>query len=213
MKKFIKNLIIFLVIILFAVTAYYLYDNLRERTRAEKLAEIIHLEDSRVLNDKLTKYLDSPDLDLRSRAVLAVGRIADRRSPSILLNLLADTAIDVAVTAAFAMGLTGDKESRYPAQLSGGEQQRVAIARALVKQPRLILADEPTGNLDSARSTEIYELLEQIARSYHTAVLVVTHDNTIAESHGRDHIHILDGRLVSEEEVPGDHEGAVEHDG
>jgi len=115
MKKFIKNLITFLVIILFVITAYYLYDNFRERTQVEKMAEIIHLEDGRVLSKKLNKYLDSPDIELRARAALAVGRIADRQSPTILYNLLSDSAIDIAVTAAFAIGLTGDKE--YAARL------------------------------------------------------------------------------------------------
>ena len=111
MKKLIKNLITFLVIILFVVTAYYLYDNFRERTQAEKIAEIIHLEDSRVSSEKLQKYLNNPDMELRARATLAVGRIADRKSPTILYNLLSDSSIDIAVTAAFAIGLTGNKES------------------------------------------------------------------------------------------------------
>jgi putative ABC transport system ATP-binding protein len=70
----------------------------------------------------------------------------------------------------------GDRVERPPEKLSGGERQRVAIARALAAGPRLILADEPTGNLDSARSHEIVELLHSIARDEGAAVLLVTHD-------------------------------------
>jgi putative ABC transport system ATP-binding protein len=81
-----------------------------------------------------------------------------------------------------------------PSQLSGGQQQRVAIARALVGQPRLILADEPTGNLDSSMAHEILDLLERI-NAEGTTVIMVTHDPELAERASRQ-IHLLDGRLV-----------------
>ena len=74
----------------------------------------------------------------------------------------------------------GDRLQRTPGELSGGERQRVAIARALAGEPKLILADEPTGNLDSARSEEIVELLHSIAREREAAVLLVTHDSDAA---------------------------------
>jgi putative ABC transport system ATP-binding protein len=78
------------------------------------------------------------------------------------------------------VGISGDKQHRRPAKLSGGEQQRVAIARALANQPRLILADEPTGNLDNATGETIIDLLQSLAREDGAIVLVVTHDPTIA---------------------------------
>ena len=74
-----------------------------------------------------------------------------------------------------------DKIDKYPAQLSGGEQQRVAIARALVKEPLVVLADEPTGNLDSKTGQAIIDLMLDICRKKQTTFLVVTHDVTISE--------------------------------
>ncbi len=78
------------------------------------------------------------------------------------------------------VGITEDKQLRKPSRLSGGEQQRVAIARAIANKPRLILADEPTGNLDSQNGKMIFQLLHQLAKSQNTTVVVVTHDLSIA---------------------------------
>lgn len=78
------------------------------------------------------------------------------------------------------VGLDANKQQRKPSRLSGGEQQRVAIARALANRPKLILADEPTGNLDSETGKMIFDLLHQLAKSQHTTIVVVTHDLSIA---------------------------------
>jgi len=97
-----------------------------------------------------------------------------------------------------------DQARRTPEQLSGGERQRVAIARALVGEPRLILADEPAGNLDSARSREIVELLRSIAHERGAAVLLVTHDVEAASIADRSYT-LRDGRLTeghSDREMP-----------
>jgi putative ABC transport system ATP-binding protein len=89
----------------------------------------------------------------------------------------------------------GDRLEHTPGQLSGGERQRVAIARALAGEPRLILADEPTGNLDSARSQEVVELLHSIAREREAGVLLVTHDSEVASLADRN-CTLRDGRLT-----------------
>jgi len=90
--------------------------------------------------------------------------------------------------------LTGAKQSRKPGKLSGGEQQRVAIARALANKPKLILADEPAGNLDSQTADTIIELLQALAHSEDTTVLVVTHDPSLAKLSDRT-FELADGRL------------------
>ena len=85
-----------------------------------------------------------------------------------------------------------------PAELSGGQQQRVAIARAIVTNPTLLLADEPTGNLDTKRSHEIMELLAELNEQQGITVLLVTHEPEMAE-HARRIIHFVDGVIASDE--------------
>jgi putative ABC transport system ATP-binding protein len=87
-------------------------------------------------------------------------------------------------------------------ELSGGEQQRVAIARALVNDPKLILGDEPTGNLDSARAIEVLGLFRQFNRERGQTVLLVTHDAEVGASCDRI-IRMRDGRIVADERVTG----------
>lgn len=94
------------------------------------------------------------------------------------------------------VGLEG-KAKEFPTQLSGGEQQRLAIARALVNNPQMIIADEPTGNLDPARSVEIMELLARI-NELGTTMLVVTHEKDLVNQLGKRVIAIQDGRILSD---------------
>ncbi len=96
------------------------------------------------------------------------------------------------------VGLTG-RMRHLPNQLSGGQQQRVAIARALVTNPSIILADEPTGNLDSKTGTELLNLFVQLNSMGHTIVLI-THDNKVADTAKR-RVHIVDGRILPDGEV------------
>ena len=90
--------------------------------------------------------------------------------------------------------------NHYPAQLSGGQQQRVAVARALVGHPLILLADEPTGNLDSRNGEAVIKLLEELHRDGST-ICMVTHDPRYAEHAGRS-IQLFDGRIVDETETP-----------
>lgn len=87
--------------------------------------------------------------------------------------------------------------NHLPNQLSGGQQQRVSIARALINQPSLVLADEPTGNLDSKNSDEIIRLLKEANEKYHQTIIIITHDNNIAKLANRV-ITIKDGKIISD---------------
>ena len=90
----------------------------------------------------------------------------------------------------------GDRAYHLPSELSGGEQQRVAIARALVNRPRLLLADEPTGNLDSPTGAEVLELLLELRRNSGATLIVATHDDDVASRLDRI-VHLRDGRIQS----------------
>ena len=128
----------------------------------------------------IEKKTVSENLEVVMRAVGATPKEIQRRIPYIL-------------------GLVGlsEKGHRYPNQLSGGEQQRVAIARALANNPSVIIADEPTGNLDPARSLEIMSLLVKI-NSMGTTVLVVTHERELVNRFDKRVVAIENGRIISD---------------
>ena len=130
------------------------------------------------LIEKKTVY---DNLSFAMRAIGASNRELRRRIPYVLK----------------LVGLE-QKADRYPGQLSGGEQQRVAIARALVNNPSMIIADEPTGNLDPQRSLEIMLLLERIIE-LGTTVLVVTHEKNLVNRFNKRVVTIENGRVISDE--------------
>ncbi|WP_173980820.1 ABC transporter ATP-binding protein [Magnetospirillum sp. UT-4] len=105
-------------------------------------------------------------------------------------------AFDLAAAELGAVGLA-HRLSHYPGQLSGGEQQRVALARAFVARPKLLLADEPTGNLDQATGRAIVELLFDLHGRHGTTLLLVTHDPALAARCGRV-VHVEDGRIAAD---------------
>ena len=136
----------------------------------------IIFQDFRLI-EKKTVY---ENLSFVMRAIGASNREVKRRIPYVLQ----------------LVGLE-DKENAYPGQLSGGEQQRVAIARALVNNPSMIIADEPTGNLDPQRSLEIMSLLERI-NELGTTVLVVTHEMGLVRRFAKRVVTIEDGLVTSD---------------
>jgi putative ABC transport system ATP-binding protein len=95
-----------------------------------------------------------------------------------------------------------ERSHHFPMQLSGGEQQRVAIARAFANSPRILFADEPTGNLDGASGAMIVSLLEELNRESGSTVILVTHDREIA-AHARRTITLRDGAVISDEAAAG----------
>jgi putative ABC transport system ATP-binding protein len=98
-----------------------------------------------------------------------------------------------------AVGL-GERVHHTPNQLSGGQQQRVAIARSLVNDPEIVLADEPTGNLDSRTSVEIMEILQRLNREKNITIILITHEHDIAE-YGTRTVTVRDGRIISDVQV------------
>jgi putative ABC transport system ATP-binding protein len=104
-----------------------------------------------------------------------------------------------------------DRVGHRPTELSGGEQQRVGVARALVKDPSLLLTDEPTGNLDSRSSEEIMAILQHLNREEGITVIIVTHDHDIA-AHTRRIVSVLDGKVIGDERVKEPLQAAVASD-
>ena len=112
-----------------------------------------------------------------------------------VLGCAKDEIVDRVTESLEEVGLDG-KEDRYPEELSGGEQQRACIARALVKDPDIILADEPTGNLDSKTGKEVLEIFKELNEKGQT-IVVITHENDIAKQSQRT-ITIKDGEIESD---------------
>lgn len=151
------------------------------RIRRRKLPKLrrtlgVIFQDFRLI-EKMTVY---ENVAFAMRIVGAKGKEIKQRVPYVLE----------------LVGLAG-REKRYPQELSGGEQQRVAIARAIVNNPGLIIADEPTGNLDPVRSLEIMLLLEKI-NELGTTILVVTHEKELVNAFSKRVISIEEGKLISD---------------
>ena len=154
-----------------------LSDDARSRLRNEKIGFIF--QGFNLIPD--LSLFDNVDVPLRYRGFDAAER--KRR-------------IEQALT---RVGL-GSRMKHYPAELAGGQQQRVAIARALAGEPRLLLADEPTGNLDSLMARGVMELLEEI-NAHGTTIVMVTHDPELAARAQRN-VHIIDGQVTDLDDVP-----------
>ena len=135
------------------------------------------------LIDKMTVY---ENVAFAMRVVGASNKEIRRRVPQVLE----------------LVGLV-DREKRYPAELSGGEQQRVAVARALAHSPKLVIADEPTGNIDPELSLEMMELLERVSQTGIT-VLVVTHEHELVHRFHQRVVTLKNGRIISD--IPADPE-------
>jgi putative ABC transport system ATP-binding protein len=103
----------------------------------------------------------------------------------------------------------GERLDHHPNQLSGGQQQRVAIARALVNNPKLLLADEPTGNLDTRTSVEVMDIFQRLNREHGLTIVLVTHEQDIAE-YGTRIVAFRDGRILSDAQVDGRRTAAEE---
>ena len=148
----------------------------------------------------ITKALDGVNLSVEDGEFVAIVGTSGS-GKSTLLNMIGGLELDGnKVDKKFMkevvrmLGLE-DKLNNMPSNLSGGQQQRVAIARALVSKPAIVLADEPTGNLDSMTSSDVLSLLKVTSTKYHQTLVMITHNNEIAQLADRI-IRIEDGKIV-----------------
>jgi putative ABC transport system ATP-binding protein len=156
---------------------------------AQKVSELDDDELARIRNKEIGFVFQTFNLLPRATALHNV------ELPLIYAGLSAKDRRERAREALDSVGL-GDRMQHKPNELSGGQRQRVAIARALANRPSILLADEPTGNLDSATSNEIMEVFERLHAAGHT-IIVITHERDIA-AHSHRQIHLLDGRVESD---------------
>jgi putative ABC transport system ATP-binding protein len=163
-------------------------------------------EGSYLLNGKEVSHLDDDELaEIRNlhlgfvfQSFNLLPRLTAAKNVALPLTYSDQPPEDRAERAAEMLELVGlePRAAHKPAELSGGERQRVAIARALINDPDIILADEPTGNLDTSTSAEIMELFEQLHRRGQT-IIMVTHENDIA-AHAERIIRLRDGRITDD---------------
>ena len=128
---------------------------------------------------------------------VAMGRLirdAKNRKGADAKDANLDNAYEKAAELLTEVGLS-ERLEHYPSQLSGGERQRVAIARALINQPKVVLADEPTGNIDDKTSEAVFDVLRTINTHLNQAFVIVTHDTRLAHRADRT-VHLIDGRIV-----------------
>jgi lipoprotein-releasing system ATP-binding protein len=156
----------------------------------------VHMDEEERAHTRLTQlgfvfqfHFLLPEFTILDNVMLpmrALGRLSDAAMRARARDLLA------------SLGLT-DHVRKRPDQLSGGQRQRVAVARALANEPPVILADEPTGSLDSKASEQVFEVLRELVEKHGKTVVAVTHDLALAARMDR-HVELLDGRIVADEQ-------------
>ncbi len=166
----------------------------------------------RVLDEDITKYSDNKLKNFRRRKIgfvfqfySLVPTLTALENVSMMLELLGSPSKTEVDTISRQMLELVGLESRlqnYPSQLSGGERQRVAIARALAKQPRLLLCDEPTGQLDARTGQDITKLIKKVTKRLNMTTLMVTHDTTLIP-HADRVVYLRDGIIVSDQRAYG----------
>jgi len=160
-------------------------------TSAITLARLLASDRARIRNQRIGFVFQNFNLLARTTALENV------ELPMLYKGIEARERRTRALAALRAPGL-GERADHQPSQLSGGQQQRVAIARALVNRPAIILADEPTGNLDSTRAHELLKLLREMVNHDSLTILMVTHDHELATSFADRIIQMKDGKVMKQ---------------
>ena len=173
--------------------SYHLNGKLASRMNDDELSHIRNVEIGFIFQG----YNLIPALDALENVEL----------PLIYQGVGAEKRAKIAREALERVGL-GDRVHNYPSQMSGGQQQRVGIARALVVDPRIIFADEPTGNLDSKTTMDVLRLMRRIVRERNQTLIMVTHDTHLAGFADKQ-IHIVDGKILKIEEQYHDDEEEI----
>ena len=157
---------------------------------------------------KVAKLRNNKDYKLRRKLGIVfqdyrlLPKLTVYENVAFAMEVIGATKQTIRIKVLKALEVVGlkNKVHNYPSQLSGGEQQRVAIARAIVNNPKMLLCDEPTGNLDPTMSMEIMNVLDDINKTWGTTIIVVTHDKAIVNKMKKQVITLKEGRLVNNKE-------------
>ncbi|MFL5518202.1 MAG: ABC transporter ATP-binding protein [Gemmatimonadales bacterium] len=158
----------------------------------------VHLDgaDLTALNGDALARLRGGKVGFVFQSFQLIPTLTARENVQVPLELRGEAAVDRATELLERVGL-GERADHYPTQLSGGEQQRVALARAFSTRPKVLFADEPTGNLDARTGAGIIDLMTELNRDLGTTLVLVTHDLDLA-AHARRTIRLADGRIVGD---------------
>lgn len=160
--------------------------------------KVVGIDVGNLKNSQVPIYRRNIGVVFQDYKLLPQKTVAENVSYALEVIGLKKTMIKKRVEDVLRLVGLSDKAGSFPRELSGGQQQRVAIARAIANRPKVLIADEPTGNLDPAKSTEIMALLDKIHKEYGTTILMVTHDLTIVNRFRKRTVVLEHGHIVAD---------------
>lgn len=174
-----------------------------EEAPTSGLVQINNVNVSQLKRSKIPCFRRSVGVVYQDFKLLAKKTVFENVAFALEVLLLPQSKIRQRVREVLALVDLSDKANSYPSQLSGGQQQRVAIARAIANRPCVLIADEPTGNLDPEKSREIIQLLEKINKEEETTIVMVTHDQGLVDSYKKRTIVLDQGHVVADLNIGG----------
>ena len=160
--------------------------------------KVVGIDVGNLKNSQVPIYRRNIGVDFQDYKLLPQKTVAENVSYALEVIGLKKKMVKKRVEDVLRLVGLSDKAGSFPRELSGGQQQRVAIARAIANRPKVLIADEPTGNLDPAKSTEIMALLDKIHKEYGTTILMVTHDLTIVNRFRKRTVVLEHGHIVAD---------------
>lgn len=174
-----------------------------EEAPTSGLVQINNVDVSKLKRSKIPRFRRSVGVIYQDFKLLSKKTVFENVAFALEVLLMPQAKIRQRVREVLALVDLSEKANSYPSQLSGGQQQRVAIARAIANRPCVLIADEPTGNLDPEKSREIVQLLEKINKEEETTIVMVTHDQGLVDTHKKRTIVLDQGHVVADLNIGG----------